>query len=68
MTIDLPLLTKTAIFAQASRISIVLILGGFYMMMSFEGGIGTLKAGSSQSKTLTTNSELVLINQVKQLG
>ena len=43
---------------------IVLILGGFHMMMSFAGSIGTLMAGSGLSSALETSYGPISINHM----
>ena len=54
ITFDQPLWIKATEIVENSNLKIVLILGGFHMMMSFAGSIGTLMAGSGLNTALET--------------
>ena len=54
MTFDLPLWQKSLEITTASSFDIVLILGGFHMMMSYMGSISTIMNGSGLDEALTT--------------
>ena len=54
MTFDLPLWQKSSEIAASSSFDIVLILGGFHMMMSYMGSISTIMNGSGLDEALTT--------------
>ena len=64
VTFDQPLWIKAVEIVQASKMPIVLILGGFHMMMSFAGSIGTLMAGSGLSSALETSYGPISINHM----
>ena len=54
LTFDQPLWLKATEIIKVKSIKIVLILGGFHLMMSFLGSIGTLMKGSGFSEALQT--------------
>ena len=54
VTFDQPLWLKAMEVVQAKSLKVVLILGGFHLMMSFIGSIGHLMKGSGISEALTT--------------
>ena len=53
-TFHQPLWIKANEIIHAKCINIVLILGGFQMMMSFAGSIGSLMSGSGLAESLET--------------
>ena len=53
VTFDQPLWLKAMEVVQAKSLKVVLILGGFHLMMSFIGSIGHLMKGSGISEALT---------------
>ena len=54
LTFDQPLWLKATEIINTKSIKIVLILGGFHLMMSFLGSTGTLMKGSGISEALQT--------------
>lgn len=54
LTFDQPLWIKAIEIAQAKSLDIVLILGGFHLMMSYVGSIGFLMKGSGIQEALLT--------------
>jgi hypothetical protein len=54
VTFDQPLWLKATEVVQAKALKVVLILGGFHLMMSFMGSIGHLMKGSGISEALGT--------------
>ena len=54
ITFDQPLLIKATEIATAKSISIVIILDGFHLMMSYMGSVGTLIKESGLEEALTT--------------
>ena len=48
-TFDQPLWIKATEIVNVKKLPIVLILGGFHMLMSFAGSIGTLMGSSGLS-------------------
>ena len=54
VTFDQPLWLKATEIANAKSMNIVLILGGFHLMKSFMGSIGSLMKGSGLSEALAT--------------
>ena len=54
ITFDQPLWLKSLEIVKAKSMQIVLILGGFHMMMSFMGSIGCLMKGSGLNDALQT--------------
>ena len=64
VTFDQPLWLKATEIVQILDLEIVLILGGFHMMMSFAGSIGTLMNGSGLDAVLKTSYGP---NSVKQM-
>ena len=54
ITFDQPLWIKATEVKHAKQLDVVLILGGFHLMMSFIGSVGTLMKGSGISEALHT--------------
>ena len=54
LTFDQPLWLKATEIKNCKSMDIVLILGGFHLMMSFMGSIGSLMKGSGLSEALST--------------
>ena len=54
VTFDQPLWSKATEIATAKSMKVVLILGGFHLMMSFLGSVGTVMNGSGISEILQT--------------
>ena len=54
LTFDQALWLKATEIANCKSMNIVLILGGFHLMMSFMGGIGSLMKGSGLLEALST--------------
>ena len=54
LTFDQPLWLKATGIVTAKSMKIVLILGGFHLMMSFLGSIGMVMNGSGLSEALQT--------------
>ena len=54
VTFDQPLWIKATEIVNVKKLPIVLILGGFHMLMSFAGSIGTLMGSSGLSSALET--------------
>ena len=54
LTFDQPFWLKATEIANCKSMNIVLILGGFHLMMSFMGSIGSLMKGSGLSEAFST--------------
>lgn len=54
LTFDQPLWLKATDIANAKSLPIVLILGGFHLMMSYLGSVGHLMKGSGLQEALET--------------
>ena len=54
LTFDQPLWLKATETANCNSMNIVLILGGFHLMMSFMGSIGSLMKGSGLPEAFST--------------
>jgi hypothetical protein len=54
VTFDQPLYIKAFEIVEAKKLKIVLRLGGFHMLMSFLGGIGTVMKGSGLHEAMET--------------
>ena len=55
LTFDQPLWLKATEIVSAKSLKVVLVLGGFHLMMSYLGSIGTLMKGSGLSEALQTS-------------
>ena len=54
MTFDQPLWQKATEITMPKSINVVVILGGFYTLMSFVGSIGNFMSGSGLNEALQT--------------